>query len=62
MEAVLLSCDRFREYWDLYPEYHDVIMNRLIQPTFIKEQLILPLDPMGVLGPELDQVLRFPDD
>jgi len=34
-------------------------MNRLIQPTFIKDQLILPLDPLGDQGPELDQVLRF---
>lgn len=61
LEGVVLSCERFREYWDLYPEYRDVIMYRLIQPTFIKDQLILPLDPLGVQGPELDQVLRFTD-
>ena len=59
LEGVVLSSDRYREYWDLYPEYQAVIMNRLIQPTFIKDQLILPLDPMGDQGPELDQVLRF---
>ena len=60
MEGVVLSSDRFREYWDLYPEYQPVLMNRLIQPTFIRDQLILPLDPLGELGPELDDVLRFP--
>ena len=59
LEGVVLSTDRFRDYWDLYPEYQTVIMNRLIQPTFIKDQLILPLDPLGDQGPELDQVLRF---
>lgn len=61
LEGVILSHDRFREYWELYPEYRDVLMYRLIQPTFIKDQLILPLDPLGLQGPELDQVLRFND-
>lgn len=61
LEGIVLSCDRFREYWELYPEYRDVLMHRLIQPTFIKDQLILPLDPLGDHGPELDQFLRFND-
>ena len=47
---------RYRQYED---EYYNVIKNRLIRPNFIKDQLMLPTDPLGVNGPRLDKFLRF---
>ena len=47
---------RYRQYED---EYYNVIKNRLIRPNFIKDQLMLPTDPLGANGPRLDKFLRF---
>ena len=55
-KANILSNDRYREYES---EYFDVIKTHLIQPNFIKDELILPTDPLGSNGPKLDQFLRF---
>ena len=55
-KAKVLSNDRYREYES---QYHDIIKNHLIKPTFIKDQLVLPEDPLGSNGPKLDQFLRF---
>ena len=55
-KANILSNDRYREYES---EYFDVIKTHLIQPNFIKDELVLPTDPLGSNGPKLDQFLRF---
>ena len=56
----VLSNDRYRQYYDVQNgAYRDVIRYRLIKATFIQDQLILPQDPLGKDGPELDSFLRF---
>ena len=55
-KANILSNNRYRQYES---EFRDVIKNHLIQPNFIKDELILLEDPLGDIGPKLDQFLRF---
>ena len=57
--GIVLSKDRYKQYWDPHPKYREVIRDRLVQPTFIGDKLILPQDPLGKKGPCLDKFLRF---
>ena len=43
--GVVLTADHYRRYWDLYPEYRDVLRFRLLKPTFVLGGLTLPDDP-----------------
>ena len=61
-EGFVLSRDRYRQYWDHHVKYRPLIRDRLIQPTFVHDDLILPQDPLGRGGPTLDQFLRFDHD
>jgi len=61
-EGFVLSRDRYKQYWDCHPKYRPIIRDRLIQPTFVHDDLILPQDPLGRGGPTLDQFLRFDYD
>ena len=60
IEGNILSNDRYRQYFETEGGmYREVIRNRLIQARFIQDQLILPTDPLGKYGPNLDNFLRF---
>ena len=59
LDGVILSNDQYRNEKSTHPEYKEIIEKRLIQPRFIKNTLILPDDPLGKNGPNLDTFLRF---
>jgi len=56
--AIVVSKDNFK---DLYQEekYRETILNRVLQPTFIGDEVWFPDDPLGRDGPDLDQFLKF---
>jgi hypothetical protein len=58
-EGIVLTKDQYRNHYKKYPKYQDIIKNRMIKPTFINNRLILPVDPLGIDGPKLDDFLRF---
>ena len=58
-EGTILSRDHYRDSYDKRPDFRTMIENRLIQPTFVGDDMILPEDPLGPGGPSLDEFLRF---
>ena len=44
-QGIVITADHYRRYWDLYPEYRNVLRFRLLKPTFVLGGLILPDDP-----------------
>ena len=58
-EGIVLTKDQYRNHYKKYPKYQDIIKNRMIKPTFTNNRLILPVDPLGIDGPKLDDFLRF---
>ena len=62
LDGIVLSNDQYRQYWDTHTQYREIIENRLIQPKFIHNKLILQPDPLGKKGPNLEQFLRFDKD
>ena len=56
--GIVVSRDKFREFADK-KEYKVVIPNRLLQPTFVKDDLLFPEDPLGRNGPTLDMFLKY---
>lgn len=59
-QANILTNDRYREF-ATNPEFSGVIKERIVQANFIKDELILPQDPLGPNGPNLNTFLRFPN-
>ena len=53
-----MTRDQFRDFASK-KQYMDVIPNRLLQPTFVKDDLQFPEDPLGQNGPTLDMFLKF---
>ena len=62
LEGIVLSNDQYKQYYKISEEYRDVIKNRLLQPRFFGEKLILQQDPLGPKGPKLEEFLRFDKD
>ena len=58
-DGIVLTNDQYKNHYRKYPKYQHIIKNRLINPTFTKNHLILPIDPMGENGPLLEDFLRF---
>jgi len=56
--GVVVSSDQFRDL-KTKPEWRDVINNRRLQPTFIKDTIMFPQDPLGRDGPTLDEMLTM---
>jgi len=56
--GVVVSSDQFRDL-KTKPEWRDVINNRRLQPTFVKDTIMFPQDPLGRDGPTLDEVLAM---
>ena len=40
-------------------EYMEVVSRRLLMPTFVGDDVMMPQDPLGRTGPSLDVFLRF---
>ena len=40
-------------------EYMEVVSRRLLMPTFVGDDVMMPQDPLGRTGPTLDAFLRF---
>lgn len=57
--GVVVTRDNYREFVSEKDEYRQVITNRLLQPTFVGDDLMFPSDPLGRNGPNLDQFLKF---
>jgi len=62
LEGIVLSNDQYKKEFKLHETYRDVIKNRLLQPRFFNEKLILQPDPLGPGGPTLEEFLRFDKD
>lgn len=55
--GVVMSKDQYRDSYARYPDYKDVIKNRLLPFNFIGDNLVLPKDPLGKNGPPLEEFL-----
>ncbi|XP_076654692.1 uncharacterized protein LOC143360047 [Halictus rubicundus] len=58
-KGIVISSDQFRDLYNENPEWRDTIINRLLAPTFVGDIVMFPEDPLGRMGPTLDQFLRY---
>nr|XP_022915483.1 NEDD4-binding protein 1-like [Onthophagus taurus] len=58
-EGVIISCDNYKDLLAENPNLRDAIENRVLNPTFVKNMIIFPSDPLGQYGPKLDDFLKF---
>lgn len=59
-KGVIVSSDNYRDLLQEDPTLLETIENRILSPTWVKDMIIFPADPMGRNGPKLDEFLRFP--
>ena len=57
--GVILSKDQFRDAYQKWPHYRDVIKNRLIQFNFIADDIIFSGHPLGERGPRIEKIWTF---
>lgn len=59
-QGIIVSADNYRDLLQENPSLLDTIENRILTPTWIRDMLIFPTDPMGRNGPRLEEFLSFP--
>ncbi|KAL1451633.1 hypothetical protein WDU94_005991 [Cyamophila willieti] len=59
--GVIVSNDRYRDLMQENDKWKATIEQRLLMFNFVKDLLMFPQDPLGRLGPTLDQFLKFPE-
>jgi len=59
IDGIVLSNDQYKQYYKIHEHYRDVIKNRLLQPRFFNEKLILQQDPLGPGGPKLEDFFKI---
>lgn len=42
-------------------KWKETIEQRLLIPTWVNDIIMFPQDPLGKLGPNLDEFLKFPN-
>ena len=59
--AVVVTRDSYRNHANnpSHPEWDEVISNRILVPKFVRDVLLWPEDPLGRIGPRLDEFLKF---
>lgn len=59
-DAVIVSCDNYRDLLRENPRWRHVIENRLLQFTWVGDMIMFPRDPLGRDGPTLENFLKHP--
>ena len=58
--GVIISLDQFRDAYEKWPQYHDVIKNRLLQFSFIQgDEFYVAPHPLGPKGPHREEIWKF---
>ena len=58
--GVIISLDQFRDAYEKWPQYHDVIKNRLLQFSFIQgDEFYVAPHPLGPKGPPREEIWKF---
>ena len=58
--GVIISLDQFRDAYEKWPQYHDVIKNRLLQFSFIQgDEFYVAPHPLGPKGPHREETWKF---
>lgn len=56
--AVIVTRDNYADLYNENPDWKKTIEEMLVMPTWVGDTLMFPADPLGKLGPSLDQLLR----
>ncbi|XP_036399698.1 NEDD4-binding protein 1 [Megalops cyprinoides] len=57
-DGVIVTNDNMREFVDTSEAWRQIIKERLLQFTFVEDHFLIPDDPLGKHGPQLDEFLR----
>lgn len=58
--GVIISLDQFRDAYEKWPQYHDVIKNRLLQFSFVQnDEFYIAPHPLGPKGPYREEIWKF---
>ncbi|KAG7468705.1 hypothetical protein MATL_G00145810 [Megalops atlanticus] len=56
--GVIVTNDNMREFVDTSEAWRQIIKERLLQFTFVEDHFLIPDDPLGKHGPQLDEFLH----
>ncbi|KAK3739572.1 hypothetical protein QZH41_018313 [Actinostola sp. cb2023] len=57
-DGIMVSNDNFRDLFKENPKWQDVIEQRILMYSFVNDRFMVPDDPLGRHGPNLDDFLR----
>lgn len=57
-DGIIVSNDQYRDLMQEKPSWKEIVEKRLLMYTFVKDNFMLPEDPLGRDGPMLDDFLR----
>ena len=58
--GVIISLDQFRDAYKKWPQYRDVIKNRLLQFSFVQgDEFYVAPHPLGPKGPHREEIWKF---
>jgi len=57
--GIVISQDQYRDAYDKWPQYRELISKRLIQFSFVNQSIVFAKHPLGEGKPHLDEILKF---
>jgi len=57
--GIVITRDNYRDLAHEKPEWLEVVLNRILMPTFVGDDIMFPFDPLGRRGPNLNKFLKF---